>query len=49
MRESVRTVILFLLLAIAVGFIFWIRQQGEETLQGTEPPDQPVSTLGQDA
>lgn len=40
MRESVRTVILFVLLGLAIGFIFWIRHQGEETLQGIDQPEQ---------
>lgn len=44
MRESIRTVILFMLLGLAIGFIFWIRTQGEETLQGTDQSGQVETT-----
>lgn len=36
MRESIRTAILIALLLIAVGFIYWVGHQGEETLRSSE-------------
>lgn len=44
MRESIRTVILLVLLGLAIGFIFWIRNQGEETLQGADQSEQSETT-----
>jgi hypothetical protein len=37
MNETVRTVILLVLLAVGVGFIWWIGSQSEANLQGLAP------------
>lgn len=37
MKENIRTIILVALLAIAIGFIMWTRQQSETNLQSLIP------------
>lgn len=43
MKESLRTVLLLALLAAALGFIAWTRQQSETNLQSQAP--QPILSI----
>lgn len=43
MKESVRTIILLIVLVVLIGFIFWVRQQSDVNLQSSYLINQIIS------
>ncbi len=45
MKERIRTVVLFILLALLIGLIYWQNQESTKNLQGSLPEWQKYSSF----